>query len=130
MAARILAIDDDDAILELYRFVFESEGFDIVTSPIACEKPQDVLAWQPDLIILDFFIGSQREGRRLFDQLRHDATTESIPIILCSAAEYELRDQVDEITTTDVAVIFKPFDVDDLLNTTRRLLAAHISRIA
>ncbi len=49
---RILVINDDESLLEVFQLVLEPQGYDVSLSKVTYEKVQDVEALQPSLIIL------------------------------------------------------------------------------
>lgn len=122
MITRILVIEDEPDILELYRLLLESEGYEVHTSEHAYNGVTEVENLQPHLIILDLMIGLKQEGWRFLELLQQHPSTAPIPLILCTAAEHELKGKIDELTTTSIDIVFKPFDVEDLLQVVRKLL--------
>ena len=52
----------------------------------------------------------------LLQKLQLDRTTAGIPLIICSAARQELRDMEGYLASKDIDVLYKPFDIDELLN--------------
>ncbi len=123
MASRILVMDDDDSILELYRLLLEGEaGYEVTLSLIAIEEVSSIAEMQPDLIILDAKLGSHNEGLLLLQKLKMYRPTQTIPILLCSAAEDLLRQHEETICARGVAILHKPFDIDELLHLVQQLL--------
>ncbi len=127
MAIRILAIDDDQDILELYSLLLEEEGYESHLSSVAFEDIREVERLHPDLIILDARMGRAEDGLLLVEKLKHDASTTHIPLILCTAAPDVTGEQVVMLRQAGVSVIDKPFEVANLLQTIRHLLAASFS---
>jgi len=123
VATRILVIEDEPDILELYRLLLEGEGYEIYTADTIYSDLTEVERMYPHLIILDLMIGFKQEGWKFLEQLQKYAPTSSIPLLLCTAAEQELRDKIDALKTPSIDIVFKPFDVDDLLLTIKKLLA-------
>lgn len=115
MTARILVINDDQAILELFRLMLEQEGYEVHLSEISYEDVRDVEKLQPDLIILDLKIGHHESGLHLLQKLRMYRPTEVIPIIICTAAIDVMREQEGTLKQKGIPVVYKPFDVDELL---------------
>ena len=95
MAARVLVINDDQAILELYSLLLEGEGYEVHLSKIVMEDVHQIEELSPDCIILDLKLGFGRNGLTLLQQLRMYRPTADIPIILCTAAVKMVREQGD-----------------------------------
>jgi two-component system, OmpR family, response regulator VicR len=123
VTTRILVIEDEPDILELYRLLLEAEGYKVYTKDTTYTDLTEVKRIQPHLIILDLLIGLRQDGWRFFDMVRQTASTASIPFILCTAAEHELKGKVDALEAPFVDIVFKPFDVDDFLQVVKRMLA-------
>lgn len=123
MTTRILVIEDEPDILELYRLLLETEGYEVHTKDTAYTDLTEVEHIQPHLIILDLMMGLKQEGWRFFNMVRQASSTASIPLILCTAAEHELKEKIDALKTPYVDIVFKPFDVDDFLQVIQRMLS-------
>lgn len=116
MASRILVINDDESILELYRLILEGEaGYTVTISLIAFEDVTDIAEMQPDLIILDAKLGAHREGLLLLQKLKMYRPTEAIPVLLCTAADDLIRQNEATLRERGIPILSKPFDIDDLL---------------
>lgn len=124
MAARVLVINDDQAILDLYRLLLEGEGYEVLLSKIAVENVQQIEELAPDCIILDLKLGFGRNGLTLLQQLKMYRPTADIPVILCTAAVKLVREQEDVLRKRGIPVIFKPFDIDELLEAVGQIIAA------
>ena len=123
MTTRILVIEDEPDILELYRLLLETEGYEVYSNDKAYTDLSEVERIQPHLIILDLMIGLKQEGWEFFDLVRQEPATATIPLILCTAAEHELKGKLDELKMPLVDIVFKPFDVDDLLQVVQKMLS-------
>ena len=115
MAARILVINDDESILELFRLILEGEGYELHASEEAIVDITQVERLQPDLVILDLKLGMQQEGWLMMQKLRMYRPTQHIPIILCTAALNEAREQEATLRDKGIPIVYKPFSVDELL---------------
>jgi CheY-like chemotaxis protein len=116
----VAAIDDDAAICELLDEFLASEGHEVRTFRGADGAHEMVQSWQPDLVILDLWLGSRQSsdipaGWSVFQELREDCSTAWIPVILCSVDTTRLE-SCRESLKADVTVscLDKPFDLGDL----------------
>jgi DNA-binding response OmpR family regulator len=84
MAKRILAVDDDENILNLEKTILVQNGFEVVTT----SKAQDVLALlereSVDLVLLDVVM-PELDGFELCRQIKADARFKGLPIVFLTA---------------------------------------------
>lgn len=118
-APRILAINDSPEILVLLREIFEEEGFRITTRTHDATDLDEVKRINPDLIILDY---SAEAESRLLHHLTDNAPLGGIPVVLCTGARREIEAIKAELDAMGVAVVFKPFDIDVLVDVVREAL--------
>src|SRR6266852_1332223 len=83
---RIAVIDDDRTHLRQMQKALERAGYEPRTSPGWELAPLFVAEAQPVLVILLAAPGSERRGWRVLDELKHAEETQSIPVLVCSAA--------------------------------------------
>ena len=125
MAARILVVNDTQEILELFRLLLEEEGYEVVLAGFPIQQIGDVERIKPDLIILDLVFADQTSGWQMLQMLKMKRATQSIPVIVCSAALQLVREQEGYLVSQGVHVVFKPFDIDHLLVHVKELLGLH-----
>ncbi|RFZ91312.1 response regulator [Mucilaginibacter conchicola] len=109
---RILVIDDDEDLLEIFSLIFKDAGYNIVTSNHS-ETAQQIVEIGPDLVILDIRIaGSPQNGGEICSAIKQKFRDAPIPVLLISG----------ETNISDIAFgcgadgfIKKPFDIDSLL---------------
>jgi DNA-binding response OmpR family regulator len=133
MAARILVINDTQEILELFRMLLEEEGYEVVLAGFPIQQISDIEQIKPDLIILDFVFGDQKTGWQMLQMLKMKRSTATIPVIVCTAALDLVREQEGYLVSQGVHVVFKPFDIDSLLEAVRQEMQSqhkHISTIS
>ena len=123
--ARILVVNDTQEILELFRLLLEEEGYEVVLAGFPIQQIDDVERINPDLIILDFVFGDQKSGWQMLQMLKMRRSTASIPVIACTAALDLVREQEGYLVSQGVHVVFKPFDIDQLLASVKQALQSH-----
>lgn len=70
----------------------------------------------PNPVIKDHMIGDGAgSGWGLIRHLRGDPQTTTLPILLCTGAVHRVRPRLAQLDRLGVVVVFKPFDIDDLL---------------
>ena len=113
MAARIVIIDDDEDILELFSDILQAEGYEVHLRTLIFEDLADVEHLAPQLIIIDLFLGHRREGWEFLQRLKSHLPTAPIPLILCTAAQVT-PEQQSSMQQQGIPILFKPFDLDEL----------------
>ena len=124
----ILVINDTVAILELFSTLLEEEGFRVTTDGFTVEMLEllgRVKADPPDLIILDLVILDEGKGWQFLQLLKMDRATRDIPVIICTAAAKLVEELQVHLDDMRVAVVLKPFDIDQLLTVISRVWEVH-----
>lgn len=80
---KIVIIEDEAALLELYATRFRQEGYEVVTAGTGSEGYDLICATTPDLILLDIIL-PRIDGYQVLQQLKDTATTRAIPVIIFS----------------------------------------------
>ena len=120
---RVVVINDTEEILELFRDILTPMGCDVVLMSYAPDDLRRIEQEQPDLIIIDFVLGGREfQGWQLLQKLRMNRATESVPIIACTAAVQQVRDQEGYLLEQHVAIVMKPFNIDQLEAAVRKAL--------
>jgi DNA-binding response OmpR family regulator len=125
MGACILVVNDTQELLELFRMLLEAEGYKVVLAGFPIQQISDIEDINPDLIILDLVFGDQKTGWQMLQMLKMKRSTASIPVIVCTAALSAVREQEGYLVSQGVHVVFKPFDIDQLLTHVKQLLETH-----
>ena len=59
-------------------------------------------------------IGGETGGWQLAQKMRMSHETENIPVVICTTATKELRDQENALIAQAMTIVLKPFSIDDL----------------
>lgn len=111
---RVLAINNDQAVLALFRDLLEDEGYHITTQTYIDRDLAGIKALQPDLIVLDYMWATKDASWSLLQMLRMDPGTTRIPIVLCTGAVREVEALTGHLKDMGVRVVLKPFNIDQL----------------
>lgn len=114
----ILVVNDDPAILELFRDLLVEEGYEVTLDKFARqtgELLESIKDLRPDLAIMDFIIGGEDSGWQLLQATKMDRATKDLPVVVCTAAVKQITELSDHLDSLDVHVVIKPFDIDVLL---------------
>ena len=126
MKSRILVVNDTQEILELFRMLLEEEeGYDVVLSGFPIQQVKEIEHIKPDLIILDLVLGDEKTGMQMLQMLKMQRSTATIPVLVCTAALQIVREQEGYLVSQGVHVVYKPFEIDDLMANVKQLLGSH-----
>ena len=115
--AKILAVDDDLCILELYKEIFSKAGFEIQTAEDANSAIVRYQEFKPDLLVLDVDIPAGG-GQQVFDRLRNLFLV-GTPIIFSTGAPESVENLGKNF---NVSVLKKPVNPEALINEVKKLL--------
>jgi DNA-binding response OmpR family regulator len=128
MPQKILIADDDVETLRLIGLMLQRQGFEIAAASNGAQALEMSHSASPDLIILDVMMPDM-DGYQVTRQLRQDASTADIPILMFTA-----KSQVeDKVTGYEAGVdeyITKPIHPAELVARVKALLSRAKSRPA
>lgn len=114
----ILVVDDDTDVRTMMKFVLRQNKFKVLEAENGLRGLALATARKPDLIISDVMMENMN-GFMLYELLRKDPRTASIPIILVTgAAQNAGAWEADE----SVDYLQKPVSMSDLLQAVRKRL--------
>lgn len=120
MKARILVVEDEEALTLLLRYNLEAEGFQVETAMRGDDADVRLKERVPDLVILDWMLPGL-SGIELCRRLRARVETRQLPIIMLTARGGE----VDRIVGFEIGAddyIVKPFSLGEFLARVRAML--------
>jgi len=117
---KILAVDDEEDILELLRFNLTKEGFAVVCAASGEEALKAALSQRPDLILLDLLLPAM-DGLEVARRLKSNPSTQEIPVIMVTAKGEE-ADIVAGLEVGAEDYITKPFSRKVLIARVRAVL--------
>src|SRR5579859_6280238 len=120
MSARILVVEDEEALATLLRYNLEAEGYDVETVIRGDEAETRLKERSPDLLVLDWMLPGL-SGIELCRRLRARPETRQLPIIMLTARGEE-SEKVRGLATGADDYIVKPFSVPELVARVRALL--------
>ncbi|MDH7499722.1 MAG: response regulator [candidate division NC10 bacterium] len=123
--AKILLIDDDVDFVEINTTILKKKGYEVISAYNGKQGFEKAKAEKPDLIVLDVMMMDRTEGFYTARQLRSEATTKSIPLILLTAIHQEekaFRFAPDETWLPVDVFLDKPVKPERLLEEIQRQL--------
>jgi CheY-like chemotaxis protein len=110
----VLVMNDAPELIELMQTLLEEEGYRVSTALHTLDLGP-VRALAPDVIVLDLLFEHQLKGWHFLTMARLDRELSRIPIVLCTAAVMTVEPLLANLAAQQVRVIYKPFDIDQLL---------------
>lgn len=118
---RILAIDDEASVCEMYEQGLPPLGYDVTCASSAKKAKEALAKTLPDIILMDIMMPDQ-DGISLTRDIRSDERTAHIPIVVVSGLS-DAATLNDALLFGAVDYLVKPFDVDVLQGKIERALA-------
>ena len=128
MSRKLLIADDEEDLLETLRLRFEIEGYEVLTAANGLEALATARERSPDLILLDVMMPGEN-GYRVARQIRQEESASGspsrVPIVLLTArvlsSEPGREQMFMEFSGAD-RMVYKPFEMEDLVQLVRELL--------
>ena len=124
---RILCIDDEPHMIELFRLILEPHGYEVIGAQSVQAGLDAVGVDKPNLILLDLIM-PDLDGEDVFHQLRQDARLGDVPVIVVTAKAAP----IDKALWVNIAkvddYVTKPFRTSELVGRIERVLARRQAR--
>ncbi len=115
MAIRIIAVNDDRDLLKMLSDVLSECGYEVVTHTDVERALIEAHRFKPDVLIVDSLFGKEELGLHALQKLKLNRATATRSVIVCSAASQRMRELEPALRTKGIAIVHKPFLVDELL---------------
>ena len=123
--AKILLIDDDRDLAHLTKMALVKNGHDVLVfyeAKTACEQAQ---RQKPHLILMDVMLPGM-DGAEAVRELKRDPNLKNIPVLflsaLASSGERNSEDAGIKVDGVQYKILGKPYEIEDLLESIRRIL--------
>jgi len=124
---RILAVDDEEDILELVRFNLDREGYEVICATSGDDTLKIARTEVPDLIVLDLML-PDINGLEVTKMLKNDPKTKVISIVMLTAK----TEEADIVTGLELGAddyITKPFSPRILVARVRAVLRSKLEQV-
>ena len=115
-ARSVLVVDDDPAIRDALRELFERAGLQVRTAQDGRQALDLVAAERPNLILMDYEM-PEMDGVSACEKLKENPATSGIPVLLATRSQVNLA----SLTYAD-GFLVKPYRQDVLFSLVRKLL--------
>ena len=124
---RVLLVDDEEKILKTLGRALRDEGHDVTTASRALDGQRLLTEQAFDLLIIDYRM-PDRSGMDVVKELVATTPDGERPAIVMMTAHGSVESAVEAMKLGAHDYLQKPFEVDELLLTARRALAAQRAR--
>jgi two-component system KDP operon response regulator KdpE len=117
----VLIIEDDAAIQQILRLLFEGNGFRVVIADTAGRGENDARLHRPDAVVVDLGL-PDRDGLEVIAAIR---AWSPVPILVLSARTAELQ-RLEAFEKGADDYVAKPFSAPELLARVRAMVRRHV----
>jgi len=101
---KIAIIEDDMAIVQMYRMKFEHEGYEVATAPDGSSGLELISSFKPDVVLLDLMMPNMN-GLDMLKQLRSQANgRDAKVVVLTNMGDTETATRVYKMAADDYIV--------------------------
>ncbi|MBI5624027.1 MAG: response regulator transcription factor [Elusimicrobia bacterium] len=126
--ARILSIEDDPDLQQLFSFALQKEGYQVHYAFTGKEGYEKALQFNPDLILLDMMLPIL-SGVEVLKLLMKNKTTREIPVIVMTGYPQDANFVESAIRSMGVIeYVRKPVRISDMVSLIRRTLEVKAPR--
>jgi CheY-like chemotaxis protein len=122
----VTVVNDNPEFLDLVHDILEGDRY--ATTLVDGDRPDAldlIRSSRPDLLMIDVRLGVEGDhGWEIAQEVRSEPQFEELPVLLCSADTLALQElEAGLAETRRVAMLAKPFEIENLLSTIDELLA-------
>lgn len=118
-ARRIVIVEDDPKLIEVFRMIFSKSGYKVFISDTGENALELVKKNKPDVILLDLILPDIQGDKILQDIKEYNP---NIPIVICSATS-DINLSVATMKYGAYDYIMKPFDAKKLLKMVKKAIS-------
>jgi DNA-binding response OmpR family regulator len=121
---RILLVEDDDSLANVYVTRLQTEGFDVRRVANGEDALASALSYKPDLILLDVMM-PKVSGFDVLDILRNTPETANLKIIMLTALSQDSDKERAESLGVDDYLVKSQVVIADVIDRVKHHLAIH-----
>lgn len=118
---RVVYIEDEPEMIDLVKIILSRKHYEVIGASGGREGLDTVRRVSPDIILLDLMMPDM-DGWEVYQQLKADETTRTIPVIVVTAK----AQNIDKVLGLHIAkvddYIAKPFTPKELLDSLEKIL--------
>lgn len=121
---RILLVEDDDALANVYENRLKAEGFELRRVSNGEDALANALSFRPDLVLLDVMM-PKVSGFDVLDILRNTPETQDLKIIMLTALSQESDKERAESLGVDDYLVKSQVVIADVVDRIKTLLSSN-----
>lgn len=121
--AKVLLVEDDFSLRDIYSARFQAEGFNVVTASDGEEALAVAVREHPDLIVLDVMM-PKISGFDVLDILRSTPETKETKVIMMTALSQETDRQRGEALGVNKYLVKSQVTLEDVVQAVKQVLGA------
>lgn len=120
---KILIVDDEVAIAQVFQQALTQAGFQVITATTGKEAQDKIASEKPDAILLDQILPDMN-GNQVIKTLKSQDSTKNIPVAIIS--NFNQQDLIDEAMKLGASEYILKYQISpqDLVEKTKSLLAS------
>jgi DNA-binding response OmpR family regulator len=130
---RILIVEDDEDIVETVKYALELRGFEVDVAYDGLHALRKARKNEYDLMLLDIMLPGKNgyEVSRMLKQDMDDGKIDPFKILVLTARKVDTPEREDFLATWSNAdeYMYKPFELDDLINRINMHLAVEAAEV-
>jgi CheY-like chemotaxis protein len=112
----VLILEGDPPFARAFGNLFADVGYRVTPLTDCTVNPADIVALDPDLIVLDLHCDYDLRGLDLLRRLRDDPVGRDVPVVASpTSPQVGLERHAAELRALGAVVLPEPFDVEDML---------------
>jgi DNA-binding response OmpR family regulator len=119
---RIVYIEDDASMIDLVSLILNRKGFQVLGANGGIEGLDFVKREKPDLILLDLMM-PDLDGWDLYQQIKANPNTKSIPVIVITAKSQSIDRTLGLYVAKVDDYLTKPFHPDELVASVEKIFS-------
>jgi two-component system, chemotaxis family, chemotaxis protein CheY len=116
-SVRVLVVEDEPDLRDIAKIVLEEDGFDVLTASDGKVGLERLLAWKPDVVLLDMGLPVMT-GEEFVAAMREALASPPLLIVMSAAGTVVER----AARLGAIGCVAKPFDLDELSSAVRQAL--------
>ena len=114
MAKKILLVEDDKVLAQMYQDKLARQGFDVIGADTGIKTLTILESYLPDIILLDIMLPGGMNGFDILQALKKDLKLKNIPVIVLTNLDSE-KNTALELGAVDY-IVKSDTPLEDLVN--------------